>query len=915
MIIVTNNNDSGAGSLRQAIADAAAGEEITFAVTGTIPITTTALTITQDVTITGTGSGSLTLQRTAGVISAINCTGGVVSISGVTVTGGLAGQGGGIRNTTTLTLVDVILTGNHGIGEGGGIWNSGSITMTDVVVTANTTVGNGAGIYNEGTITATGGSITANDAVNVGGGLWNSGTLSLTNAPVTGNNSDTGGGGVGNSGTMTLVEVTLDGNTGNLVGEAAYADTGGTITFTRCTISNHAAATSQAVYIAIGGTVNFDNSTASGNVTCFYVATGSLSAANATITNNTVGVQNTPGSVFNIYDTILAGNNTQDLTTDAGDTISAGHNLFGTVSSAITPASGDQFGVLPAALNLGPLQDNGGPTFTHELLPGSIAIDAGDNAGAPATDQRGEQRIQNGTIDIGAYESLAPCLSYTGELPSWLTIQGNCLVVTPGSFRAATKAAANMAAQSALTAFVETATESGDLSCGGCIPPEFSRVEFSGELDAGSIVSDIFTNGGNHYMERHTFNGTAGQSVAIWMNTPRPGGFVPAVALIDPFLNVLATDINDYGYTGNPFIGAGITYTLPMDGVYTIEASTETALQMGTYNVIVSSGLEASLALDNYAEKMIHVPSTNRMFVLHGWGGLSAKVTVINSLTRAVIDTVTLVSFMSEPPNSPARNTLFYNSNDNSVWVGVMDFALTFCNYVRLNPSTGAILETIPCNVATAGDGGQTPGFVPATNTLYDFETFSSAVDHIAVFDCTSKTYDLPISLGGTFFVNGLRYISEINRVLVQVSDRYWLINPADNTISAPFMVRVNSKVGFYLNNLYYTVKSNTPRGLRAVNLLTGAVDHELSFGFADYAVDAMAYNECRDCLMFTVSNTVFTDVGFLAVSANPATFIATDSVVATIDNNNYSWINFVWNSDDDRMWAMYETGLVVVLA
>src|SRR5262249_15116010 len=53
---------------------------------------------------------------------------------------------------------------------------------------------------------------------------------------------------------------------------------------------------------------------------------------------------------------------------------------------------------------LGPLQRNGGPTLTQALLPGSPAIDAGDDQGAPATDQRGLPRTVNGTIDIGTFE-------------------------------------------------------------------------------------------------------------------------------------------------------------------------------------------------------------------------------------------------------------------------------------------------------------------------------------------------------------------------------------------------------------------------------------------------------------------------------------------------------------------------------
>jgi hypothetical protein len=53
---------------------------------------------------------------------------------------------------------------------------------------------------------------------------------------------------------------------------------------------------------------------------------------------------------------------------------------------------------------LGPLQDNGGPTFTHALLPGSPAINAGDNTDAPEFDQRGLPRVTGPRIDIGAYE-------------------------------------------------------------------------------------------------------------------------------------------------------------------------------------------------------------------------------------------------------------------------------------------------------------------------------------------------------------------------------------------------------------------------------------------------------------------------------------------------------------------------------
>jgi hypothetical protein len=87
---------------------------------------------------------------------------------------------------------------------------------------------------------------------------------------------------------------------------------------------------------------------------------------------------------------------------------SQGHNLIGdgTGGSGYDPT--DLVGTADNPIDplLGPLQDNGGPTFTMALLPGSAAIDAGDNTGASDWDQRDApfRRIVNGTIDIGAFE-------------------------------------------------------------------------------------------------------------------------------------------------------------------------------------------------------------------------------------------------------------------------------------------------------------------------------------------------------------------------------------------------------------------------------------------------------------------------------------------------------------------------------
>jgi hypothetical protein len=81
----------------------------------------------------------------------------------------------------------------------------------------------------------------------------------------------------------------------------------------------------------------------------------------------------------------------------------SGYNLIGDSTAGTNFESTDILDIDPI---LGPFQDNGGPTKTIALLPGSPAIDSGDNTDAPAFDQRGPgfPRIVNGQIDIGAYE-------------------------------------------------------------------------------------------------------------------------------------------------------------------------------------------------------------------------------------------------------------------------------------------------------------------------------------------------------------------------------------------------------------------------------------------------------------------------------------------------------------------------------
>jgi hypothetical protein len=94
-----------------------------------------------------------------------------------------------------------------------------------------------------------------------------------------------------------------------------------------------------------------------------------------------------------------------NIANDTGTIISNGYNLSSDDGGGVLNGTGDQINTNPL---LGPLQNNGGPTFTHQLLPGSPAIDAGNPnfTPPPLFDQRGPgfNRVVNGRIDKGSFE-------------------------------------------------------------------------------------------------------------------------------------------------------------------------------------------------------------------------------------------------------------------------------------------------------------------------------------------------------------------------------------------------------------------------------------------------------------------------------------------------------------------------------
>ena len=400
--------------------------------------------------IAGAGALSTTVDgNEAGSVFTVES--GTVTISGLTITDGMAAEGSGIENTDTtssLTVDSSIISGNstdggtnsdskYGSGgsggNGGGIYNTGSLTIDSSTISGNTaggggqgyyggSGGNGGGIDNTGAITIDSSTISENTA-GAGAGKYNSG-------------SGGSGGGIENGGSVTIDSSTISGNTaggGASGGNGGGIDNGGSVTIDSSTISGNTAGTGGGYWGGNGGsggginnasTVTIDSSTISDNTT----------GSGGRGPDDSGGNGGNGGGIDNV------GSGTIDSSTISGNTTGASHSYYGygsygggidnggRLNVAATIVNNDCHGTITdQGYNLGPcgfsastslpesptgldpkgLQNNGGPTQTIALEPESSAINAVKSTSlCSAPDQRGEVRPT--PCDIGAYQLLTP---------------------------------------------------------------------------------------------------------------------------------------------------------------------------------------------------------------------------------------------------------------------------------------------------------------------------------------------------------------------------------------------------------------------------------------------------------------------------------------------------------------------------
>ena len=168
--ITTANTDApvGVGGAGNDCATGSGPDTITFSATGTITLTSALPDVPADLSISGAGTITISGNN---AVRVLNITGGTVNLSGLTITGGLAAEGGGIRSTGNLAVSNTTISGNAATGgnlSGGGIWNNGTLTITNSTISGNTAngipFGSGGGIMNvlPGTLTITNSTISGN---------------------------------------------------------------------------------------------------------------------------------------------------------------------------------------------------------------------------------------------------------------------------------------------------------------------------------------------------------------------------------------------------------------------------------------------------------------------------------------------------------------------------------------------------------------------------------------------------------------------------------------------------------------------------------------------------------------------------------------------------------------------------------
>lgn len=309
--------------------------------------------------------------------------------------------------------------GSTGFGDGGGIFKDGRIggsLLGNLTLNNCNVINNNAGDNINSQITGGGGGIAGSNYV--------SGSVFINNSNINNNFGTFDGGIHGGGNRITITNSTVNGN-------SALLGSGGMSFLAETKIVNSSVTNNKSMFSDGGGIANLyalevynstisDNSAGASGGGIVNGSTAQLYLSSSTISGNRAGIAgsgdgggirntNTSQQSIHLSNTIIADNTrgvSSSIPNDYKGYLSSDlNNLIETNGDEPIVGSVGNVIVGQDPLLDPVLRDNGGPTLTHALLSGSPAINAGNNINAPATDQRGFNRIVGGTIDIGAVES------------------------------------------------------------------------------------------------------------------------------------------------------------------------------------------------------------------------------------------------------------------------------------------------------------------------------------------------------------------------------------------------------------------------------------------------------------------------------------------------------------------------------
>lgn len=358
-------------------------------------------------------------NTTDGTGGGIDTSSAELVVDGCTIDDNIAAVGGGIHAyDTELSVSDSTIDNNQAIGgggAGGGIYHKGrKLTIADSTISGNTSI-SGGGIYSDGEAEVVRSTLDGNYSYLHGGGIYSFGKLTVRETTISGSSTGLDGAGIHVAGDVLVDSSTLNDNDAGRYGGAIWVEVvDGTFTIINSTISgNHADNEGGGLWITgIDAMATIAHSTIADNSANHLFGFGGGVVLNS--------------GLLQLDQTIVATNSAKtgpDLFSQSGTQLAAKYSLIGNAqdtSLAESPVGlpdangnligGPIHGVIDPLL--GPLADNGGPTFTHALLAGSPAINAGDLSavagvsGVPEFDQRGTPfvRVFGSRIDIGSFE-------------------------------------------------------------------------------------------------------------------------------------------------------------------------------------------------------------------------------------------------------------------------------------------------------------------------------------------------------------------------------------------------------------------------------------------------------------------------------------------------------------------------------